>query len=325
MLLRVRMPCPRPAALIVSLTLISGCAAGPRPAPPAATSVQIAPAPRSPEPEAAGDDASGEVVLVWGSAGDEPPRTWHVAAGGAVVREEPGIVVATRRGEWRWEAREKQVETTACELWDGETRGPGEGTAIDAELVRRGDGARQAVITSPDQDEGNVFQHRAAVFGSVGPYLFIEERTYMDLCGAHGSEAAAFKVWDAERGAVVDLLAEVTGVPALQRAGEALLDELEEDPEAARREKDLPQLVKIAPAYDARGSLRLTAQLARSTCYACSDGAWTSYSRSAVTPVVRSPARLAAWASPPPGVQEFLERTPGVTLGGWSRAGQQDE
>ncbi|WP_433930428.1 hypothetical protein AB3662_40965 [Sorangium cellulosum] len=324
MLSRLRMLRSRPAALIVSLALISGCAARPRPAPAASTDIQLAPAPRPSEPQAAGDAATAGVVLIWGSTGEGTPRTWHVAEGGAVIREEPGIVVATRRGEWRWEARAKEVETTPCELWDGDTREPGEGTATDAELVLRGDGERQAVITAPDQDESNEFQHSAALIGSVGPYLFIEERTYSDLCGAHGSEGAAFTVWDAERGAAVDLLAEVSGVPSLQRAAEATLDDLEEDPEAARREKDPPQLVKIAPAYDARGSLRLTAQLARSACYACGDGAWSSYSRSATAPIPRSPGRLAAWASPPPAVQAFLAQTPGVKLGGWSRAGQDE-
>ncbi|WP_437732775.1 hypothetical protein [Sorangium sp. So ce1335] len=304
------------------MALISGCAARPRPAPAATTEIQLAPAPRSPEAEAAGDAEAAGVVLVWGSTGDGPQLTWHVAEGGAVLREEPGIVVATRRGAWRWEARAKEVETAPCELWDGDTRAPGEGTATDAELVLHGGGERQAVISAPDQGESNVFQHSAAVIGSVGPYLFIEERTYSDLCGAHGSESAAFTVWDAERGAVVDLVAEVSGVPSLQRAAEAMFDE--EDPDAERREQDPPQLVKVAPVYDARGALRLTAQLARSVCYACSDGAWSSYSRSATVPIPRGPGRLAAWVAPPPAVQAFLTQTPGVKLGGWSRAGQDE-
>ncbi|WP_437966576.1 hypothetical protein WMF04_44405 [Sorangium sp. So ce260] len=271
---------------------------------------------------AAGNAAPGGTVLIWGSAGDGAPRTWHVAEGGAVIREEPGIVVATRRGEWRWEMREEQVATSACELGLGGTREPGEGTAMRGELVLRGKSERQEVITPPDGDESNEIHHTAALIGSVGPYLFIEERTYTDLCGAHGFEGAGFVAWDAERRAVVDLLAEVSGVPALQSAAEALLDEGEDDAEAARQGRDAPELVQIVPAYDARGSLRLTAQLARAACYACGDGAWSSYSRSAVVPVERPPARLATWASPPPGVRAFLAQTPGVRLGGWSRVGQ---
>ncbi|WP_437482014.1 hypothetical protein WME75_40005 [Sorangium sp. So ce1014] len=282
------------------------------------------PAQRPPEAQAAGNAASGGVVLVWGSARDGAPRTWHVAEGGAVIREEPGIVVATRRGEWRWEVREEQVETSACELGLGGMREPGEGTAIRGELVLRGKSELQEVITPPDGDESNEIHHTTALVGSVGPYLFIEERTYTDLCGAHGFEGVAFVVWDAEKRAAVDLLAEVPGVPALQSAAEVLLDQDEEDVEATRQERNAPELVQIAPAYNARGSLRLTAQLARAACYACSDGAWSSYSRSAVVPIVRTPARLAAWASPPPGVRAFLERTPGVRLGGWSRSGQEE-
>ncbi|KYF57984.1 hypothetical protein BE08_16675 [Sorangium cellulosum] len=324
MLFRPRMLRSRPAVLIASLALISGCAARPGPTPAASTDIQLAPAPRSPEAQAKGEAGTSGVVLVWGSAGDGPPRTWHVGEGGAVIREEPGIAVATRRGVWRWETRAKEVETEACELWDGDMREPGEGTATDAELVLREGDERQAVITSPERDEGNVFQHSAVLIGSVGAYLFIEERTYSDHCGAHGSEGAAFTVWDAERGGAVDLLAEVAGVPPLQRAAEAMLEALEEDPEAAWREGEPMQLVKLAPAYDARGSLRLTAQFVRSACYACSDGAWSSYSRSSMVPLPRSPARLAAWTASPPAVQAFLAQTPGVKLGGWSRAGQDE-
>lgn len=318
------MPCSRSAALIALLTLFSGCAARPQPVPPVPLEISLAPASRPSEAQAAGNAASGGVVLVWGSAHDGAPRTWHIAEGGAVIREEPGIVVATRRGEWQWEVREEQVATSACELGLGEMREPGEGTAIRGELVLRGKSERQEVITPPDGDESNEIHHTTALVGSVGPYLFIEERTYTDLCGAHGFEGVAFVAWDAERGAAVDLLAEVPGAPALQSAAEVLLDQDEDDVEAARQERDAPELVQIAPAYDARGSLRLTAQFARAACYACGDGAWSSYSRSAVVPVEKTPARLAAWASPPPGVRAFLERTPGVRLGGWSRSSQEE-
>lgn len=318
------MPCSRSAALIALLTLISGCAAGPQAVPPVPLEIPLAPAPRAPEAEAAGNAASGVVVLVWGGAGDGAPRTWHVTEGGAVIREEPGIVVATRRGEWRWEVRDEQVATAACELGLGEMRESGEGMAIRGELVLRGKSERQEVITPPDGDESNEIHHTAALVGSVWPYLFIEERTYTDACGAHGFEGASLVVWDAEKRAAVDLLAEVPGVPALQSAAEALLDEREDEVDAALQERDAPELVQIAPAYDARGALRLTAQLARAACYACGDGEWSSYTRSAVVPVERTPARLAAWASPPPGVRAFLERTPGVRLGGWSRSGQEE-
>ncbi|WP_437334057.1 hypothetical protein [Sorangium sp. So ce394] len=318
------MPCIRAAALIALVTLTSGCAARSQPASPVPVEIPVAPAQRTAEAQAAGNAAPGGVVLVWGSVGDGAPRTWHLAEGGAVIREEPGIVVATRRGEWRWETREEQVATSACEMGLGEMREPGEGTATRAALVLRGKGERQEVISPPDGDESNEIHHTAALIGSVGPYLFIEERTYTDLCGAHGFEGAGFVAWDAERRAAVDLLAEVRGVTALQSAAEALLDDGEDGAEAAGQERDAPELVQIAPAYDERGALRLTAQLARSACYACSDGAWSSYSRSAVVPVERTPARLAAWASTPPDVRAFLERTPGVRLGGWSQAGQEE-
>ncbi|XXX75518.1 hypothetical protein WMF30_48500 [Sorangium sp. So ce134] len=314
----------RLATSIALLPLISGCAARPQPAPAVSIEIPLAPAPRAAEAQAAGGAASGGALVVWGRTGDGPPRTWHLTEGGAVIRAEPGIVVATGRGEWRWEVREARVETSACDFGLGDTREPGEGTASRAELVLRGRGARQQVIAPPDADGSNVIQHAVEAIGSVGPYLFIEERTYTDACGAHGFEGAAFMVWDAGKGAVVDLLAEVPDVPALQGEAEALLDGDEDDPEAARQEENAPDLVQIAPAYDERGALRLTARLARAACYACGDGAWSSYTRSVVVPAENAPERLAAWVSPPPGVQGFLARNPGVKLGGWSRTGREE-
>lgn len=316
------MPRSRLATSIALLALIAGCAARPQSALPVSLEVPPAPAPRSFESKGAVDAALGGPLLVWGRPGDGPPTTWHLTEDGAVIREEPGIVVATGRGEWRWEVREVEVKTSACDFGPGETREPGEGTASRAELVLRGTGVRQQVVAPSDADGSNVLQHEAEAIGSIGPYLFIEERTYSDACGAHGFVGVGFIVWDADKGAIVDLLAEVSSVPALQREAEALLDEDEDDPEAARQEEDAPELVQVAPAYDARGALRLTAKLARSACYACGDGAWSSYTRSAVVPTKKAPERLAAWASPPPGMQSFLAQHPGVTLGGWSRAGR---
>ncbi|WP_437675919.1 hypothetical protein [Sorangium sp. So ce131] len=307
--------------LLALLPLIAGCAARPLPARLASTEVVLAPAPAatSSDPHAASDAEAGGVILAWGSIGGAPPRTWHLAEDGAVIGEEPGIVVATRRGAWRWAVREEQVATSACETWNGTQDEPGEGTGTRATLVRRGEVGRQEVIAPPDEEGLREIQHTATLLGSVGPYLFVEERTYRDGCGAHGSEGAAFVVWNAEVGAAVDLLAEVPGVPALQEAAEVVLDESEEDPGVAQQQEDTPDLVQIAPAYGSSGRLQLTAQLARFACYACGDGVWGSYSRSATVPLTERPARLSAWASPPPAVQTFLARTPGVALGGWSR------
>ncbi|WP_437295655.1 hypothetical protein [Sorangium sp. So ce426] len=318
------MPRPRLATSIALLALISGCAARPQSALPVALDVPPSPAPRSSESNGAEGAALGGELLVWGRTGDGPPRTWHLTEEGAVIREEPGIVVATRRGEWRWEVREVKVETSACEFGPDEMNEPGEGTASRAELVLRGTGARQQVIAPSDADGSNVIQHEAEAIGSVGPYLFIEERTYTYACGAHGFVGVEFTVWDADTGAIVDLLTEVSGVPALQGKAKALLDEDEDDPVAAQQEENAPDLVQIAPTYDARGALRVTAKLARAACYACGDGAWSSYTRSAVVPTRKAPERLAAWVSPPPGMQSFLAAHPGLNVGGWSRAGRKE-
>lgn len=304
--------------------LLAGCAVRPVSQAPAPVTVQLAEAaPGIERREATGADPGG-VVLVWGSPDDGAPRTWHVAEDGSVLREEPGIVVATRQGPWRLELREEPVETTGCELWDGTLGEPGEGTATRAELVLRGGSARQEVIAPPAGDAFQEIGHAVEVLGSVGPYLFLHESTYTYACGAHGFTEASFTVWDAERRERVDLISAVPGVSALKNAAEKILNEQDDDAAAAALDGESPELVQIMPSYGRQGWLRLSAQLARAACYACSDGTWTSYSRSATVPTAWVPARLAPWAAPPSGVRVFLSHHPRVKMGGWSRAGHEE-
>lgn len=304
--------------------LLAGCAVRPVPQAPAPVTVQLAEVAHEPERRAATGGDPGGVVLIWGSPEDGSPRTWFVAEDGSVVREEPGIIVATRRGEWRLELREEPVETTGCELWDGSLGGPGEGTVTRAELVLRGEGARQEIISPPVLDAVQEIGHAVVVLGTVGPYVFLHESTYTYACGAHGFTDASFTVWDAERGARVDLISAVPGVSALKKAAEKILNEQEDDAAAAALDEESPELVQIMPSYGPQGWLRLSAQLARAACYACSDGTWASYSRSATVPTAWVPARLAPWAAPPSGVRAFLSRHPRVKMGGWSRAGHEE-
>jgi hypothetical protein len=302
------------------LIVLAGCAV--RPAPQAPVTVVLAEAAPASERQAAGNADSGGVVLVWGTPEGGSQTTWHVAEDGTVVREERGIVVATQRGEWRWVTVDETLETTGCEGWDGAAGEPGDGRGTRAELVLGGGSARQGVIAPPAEDGVQEIDHSVQVLGSVGPYLFLRESSYVYSCGAHGFTSAAFTVWDVDRGEAVDLLGAVPGARELQGAAAKILDQDQDDAFAAAQDEESAELVQIAPSYSPRGWLRLSAQFARAACYACSDGEWASYSRSATVPMAGMPARLAPWAAPPPGVQAFLSRRPEIKMGGWSRASQ---
>jgi hypothetical protein len=71
------------------------------------------------------------------------------------------------------------------------------------------------------------------------------------------------------------------------------------------------------PVLDASGA-RFLAQVTRESCYACGDGAWSSYTRSVRVPA-EPPAAIAGVArAMPPAVRAFARARPDLELGGWS-------
>ncbi|EYF07523.1 hypothetical protein [Chondromyces apiculatus] len=296
--------------------LVAGCTASPRPLPPVAATTVVLATPIAAPPLAEEPDA--RVFLVWGRGADGAVKTYRVNAAGEALGEEEGVTIATPQGEWRWEMEAVALDTGSCDP-DIVDKERGQGSATRAEVALRG-GEMRALVVAPrgDFDGANEIDHSVSLLASVGPYLFIQERTYMYACGAHGSTAAAFLVWNIERAAPVDLLEELSEVQRLQQEGRAALDEESTDFPMENGETELPELVQITPAYSPEGRLRFDAQLTRAACYACSDGMWSSYSRSAVVPSGWSSARFTAWSSRPTGVARFVAQRQGFELGGWS-------
>ncbi|MDC3955704.1 hypothetical protein [Polyangium jinanense] len=303
----------RPFVFLAALVaLASGCG-GNRPA--VAPAVDLAAGARAAPPEAESD---GE-VLIWGKQDDGLPATYRVADDGRVLGEEPGIVIATSRGELVWREREAEVKLGGCE---GGT--PPEnlepGTVTHAWLAPRDDQARQVIVDPGDDGAGvGELSHHVELLGSVGPYLFVHEDVSVFSCGAHGNTVANFKLWDAEAGKEIDLMRHLPNKEALARRAEPMLDEGDMDPEEARKHEAIPDLVQIFPVYGERGGLRIDAQFARDDCYACSDGLWSGYTRSVILPSESMPERFAPWSTPPVAVVKFLQSHPGFTLRGWSR------
>jgi hypothetical protein len=300
--------------VVAAAAAFGGCAG--RPAQPG-PAVELRAGPAAP-PEALG--AEGGEILLWGHIGEAPPRTYRLAAdeSGRVIADEPGIVIATSRGEWRWETREEKVKTEPCDFGNGPEGEVGEGVVTHASLRLRGGVDRQDVIVPQDPDGVNDIQHGVQVLGSVGPYLFLQEGMYMYACGAHGGSNAKFIAWDAERGKAVEMLAEMPDIEALKERAEKSLDEGDEDPDA-HREDNPTELVQLVPKFDKLGRLSIDAQFSRWACYACSDGLWSSYTRSALVTSGKAPERLSPYTTPPPGVAVFLGQHHDIVMGGFSR------
>jgi hypothetical protein len=240
---------------------------------------------------------------------------------GRVLGEEAGVVLATSRGEMFWRVAQENIELGGCDDGNGGAETAPQGSISRAWLAPREGEGRQKVVDPGDFTKNPVgdLQHAVELAGSIGPYLFIHEETYSYGCGAHGNTTAAFLVWDAEEGKQAELLAEMPNQSKLGRKAEQVLNEADGTPEEAASEGELPALVQIMPVYGPRGGLHVEGQFMRWACYACSDGLWGSYTRSAVLPTGWMPERFSPWVTPPISVREFLDKHPGFRLGGWSR------
>jgi hypothetical protein len=282
---------------------------------------------------------SGDAGTAEGTLRDAPvddAKTWTVDAAGHVEAEVPGALVAARGAVWAWRTEGAEVKTEACPRYDGEGHElPAEGPPPDpghvtrVTLRRTDTGEALSVIAPPPESDGvAALDHGARLVASVGPYLFVHESTYVYACGAHGNVGCASLVWDAERGQAVwssdgkatpGMVDRAEWSSAERRASERLkdLDDVSSFVTDGKLDVDLTELL---PAYGPDATLGLSLQFTAGTCYACSDGAWSSYSASMREPVAALPGDLAAWASAPDGVRAFALQHPELAIGGWSAA-----
>jgi hypothetical protein len=298
-----------------ALVFATGCSSRARVAP----TVDLQAGAKVPAADNHGD--RGEILL-WVKNGAGQTRTFRLASEGAlnVLGQHSGIIIATTHGDLTWDVREKEVDLDGCDHFDGTPASPTKGSITFTNLVGPAGDVVQKVV-DPTEDGGGIedLQHGVDLVGTIGPYLFIQESSYTYACGAHGNTTVAATVWDAEQGKIVNLLAELPAKEKLATQAQRKLDEEDVDTGGIKEEEGKPEPAQLLPVYGERGALRIDAQFARWACYACSDGMWSSYTRSAVVPTEWVPERLKAWVMPPVVVKEFLETHRDWHLGGWSR------
>lgn len=272
------------------------------------------------------DQHDGDEILVWVSQGERGPlHTFYLAADGAlrVLKEREGATIVTSHGELTFKAEEKEVKLNGCEHVDGAPRTPSVGTVMNAMLLQSNGQVAQKIIdfydggfgAEPDIDE---LGHYVVLTGSIGPYLFIREGAYSFSCGVHGNASASAMVWDANAGKPIDFLPELADAEKLVAQAKEKLDEIDKD-EGGPDEANEPGFAQFIPVYSEHGALRIDVQFARWACYACSDGEWSSYTRSAIVPTNWFPERMKTWAMPPVVVKEFAKTHPEWRIGGWSK------
>ena len=313
---------PLPAWLASALAICAaGCSAssGPLTAPletPRAAEKGPTPSPR---------------VLVWTTNEDGERMTWTLDEDGNPAGLVDGIHVVARGGVWTWREIPETLATTACPTYDDSgieqpaRDAPAPGTGVRVALEREGSPDRTELVAPESEEGAQDLEENADLVASVGPYLFIRESTYAYTCGAHGNVGVSFRIYDAEHGADVwtsgGTQRFVDAGAVTRQRGRAQADlAVDEDVATFVTDGKLDlDLTAVLPSYGTDASLELGLQFTAATCYACSDGAWSSYTKSTVEPLDDAPAPLRPWLTAPASVSRFASEHPTLTVGGWSR------
>jgi hypothetical protein len=277
-------------------------------------------------PDSPVDAARGARTFVWATeeakGADAPSEgavtlTYVLADDGTLLTTRPGLRVWAAGTEWVSEATEEAVPTTACEE-EGPERAAQEGQGIRVRMVPGDSSHTPLEIVSPAPAGANEVDQSARLLGSVGPYVFVEGTTYEYTCGAHGNTDVWFAVWNLEEGRMVDLLSNVPDREHVLAQGRDAIDARSDALDFSRPD-DPPALTELLPRVTADGRLEVSALVTVASCYACTEGGWSSYTVSTEVPA-QPPWRLTALGPAPRAVALFVAAHPELTIGGYSVA-----
>jgi hypothetical protein len=201
---------------------------------------------------------------------------------------------------------------------------PAPSPAKPADADPDSDGAVTAEDHERTDEEGDVLQnaeevrHLVSLAGSIGPYLFFEESTYAYTCGAHGSTTVTSRIWNAATGRIEPMPADFGPLPnAITKAAQELTED--DDPFPATDEN--LELTALVPHYGSHAGLRIGLQFSAPTCYACTRGGGSSYTKSTVVDAAGLPKLFSRYAAPPQAVRAWIAAHPDEHLGGFSGLG----
>ncbi len=149
----------------------------------------------------------------------------------------------------------------------------------------------------------------------IGPYLLVEECTWQYNCGAaHGNTECEVHALDLDRRAPAMLDWSALRAAAPRAAFDAAAQTLATDAEGDEADPNEVAVVGFATRWDAAG-VELSLRLVISTCYACGNGEWSSYTSGANLPTRSLAPALQAYAAAPPLVQRWLAGLPAASAG----------
>ncbi len=288
-----------------------------------------------PEVENAREPRAGD-LLVWVRSRSGETTLRLDRESGAVVGSASGIVIASGHETFTLRTEEKRYELPTCsailrDLGETDPSSHDDGQDGDDELsgglatrvVAEADGRTAEIVgfdTANAKDGVAENKQRAVVVGSIGPYVFVHQTSDVYACGAHGGQVAGAVVFDLAHGKRVDWDAELGDEHALLagRGGDAPAENVDDldrfDDETAAR-------TELVPSFDESATFHLGRQFTSPTCYACSDGAWSSYTHSILVDGKVLPRALRAHAQPAAGLVAFRRAHPTLAIGGVSALG----
>jgi hypothetical protein len=226
---------------------------------------------------------------------------------------------------WSVEHRDVNAVTRSCaELAEseGETE-PGHAHLDVLGLVEVG-GARRIPLTQteiPADTLGSVRDLDAshAVIASIGPYVFVQGATDQYACGAHGSVDGSAAIIDARTGAEVRALSKRELAAMQGEANRVVGQDFATGDNDARFDDGQVAYAASRPRWRA-GALHIQHLFYASTCYACGNGAWDSYTWGTWIDGRAWPRALDAVAPVPPAVAAWIEAHPGAAGVSWADA-----
>jgi hypothetical protein len=259
-----------------------------------------------------------DAYLVWSAPADGAPTTRWVDVDGQVVGTAPGIVIASGATLYRLVTHEVTTKLQTCEQIDAESTDPpagedGKGLLISLEPI--GGGAAIALNTAVSSEHMAEMDWGSTLVGSLGPYLFVEDAHDAFACGAHGGHDVAARVFDLGQRAQVAAFA-----GDAEAAKPAIYDRAWPELKGpADGFSDQLHVGEVVPAWSG-GVLAPRWLIWTDTCYACTQGDWSSYTASVWLDHGPVPAPMAALPRVPTAVAGMLDDGERVGVS-WGTAG----
>ena len=255
---------------------------------------------------------------------DEGVETVWLEAGAnryEVIARRSGAVAVVEDSLWEWASASIEHDLKDCECVQ-KARESGEEPAADAcretttvevPSLEQLDGSKRLLLTDVEGYGGSGdISISAQNLGSVGEYWFGSACTFTYFCGAaHGNVSCNAFVADLREQTLMapsDLLGDKELAIAETELRRIAVQQFEDRPSDATMMEE-PGDAALVAAWPrvGEGGTAFVYLYSAPTCYACSDGSWSSYTVAKEVLTDDVPEQLAALASPPPSVVDFLK------------------